>query len=272
MPNLTMPRAEAEKQLNIRIEMGQKLVDRTINSKQDLEIAEADYYKWNDFNKDLLMGMFDSPELSSKYASIYGIVFVSYPTLPQQAEEHKKDIKLKLTRLESIKERLPLYNESMGISKIIEEQTISQSVTTFLVHGRDEASKQAVARFLEKLELDVRILHELPSEGMTVIEKIEHYSPVAFVVVLLTPDDLGKLSEDSNLKPRARQNVVFELGYFIGKLGRKKVCALYDETIELPSDFKGVSYIPLDKGDAWKLTLAREIRAAGLSIDLNKTL
>lgn len=164
------------------------------------------------------------------------------------------------------------------LQKSAEGETIErkQRVTAagkhvFIVHGRDQGTKEQVARFLEKLALRPVILHEQPSQGRTIIEKFEDYSDVAYAVVLLTPDDVGKLvSEETEPLPRARQNVVFELGFFIGKLSRKRVCALYQEDIELPSDFKGVVYVPLDKGGAWKLSLVRELKAAGLEVDLDK--
>jgi predicted nucleotide-binding protein len=105
----------------------------------------------------------------------------------------------------------------------------------------------------------------------TIIEKLEGHSNVRFAVVILTPDDLGyPLGKSELMKTRARQNVIFELGFFIGKLGRDKVCALYKGDVELPSDYSGVVYLPLDDAGAWKMDLAREIRASGLEIDLNK--
>lgn len=73
-------------------------------------------------------------------------------------------------------------------------------------------------------------------------------------------------------KKRARQNVILELGFFLGKLGRKRVCALYEEGVEIPSDYDGVIFVPLDKNGAWHLSLAKELKAAGLSIDLNKAI
>ena len=124
-----------------------------------------------------------------------------------------------------------------------------------------------------KLNLAPIILHEQRNLGDTIIEKLERTSPVAFSVVLLTPDDKACPNTDiSTLKPRARQNVVFELGFFIGILGRKKVCALYTEGVELPSDFQGVVYIPFDSSGAWRLSLAKELKASGLDIDLNNAL
>ncbi len=152
-------------------------------------------------------------------------------------------------------------------------QPLCNSSEVFLVHGRDEAAKQAVARFIEKLDLTPVILHEQPSEGHTIIEKFERYSNVGFAVVLMTPDDVGALAQKPpKLKPRARQNVILELGFFLGKLGRKRVCALYKQDVEIPSDYKGVLFIPMDAGNGWQLPLAKEIKAAGIQLDLNKVI
>ncbi|MBU1190270.1 MAG: nucleotide-binding protein [Gammaproteobacteria bacterium] len=140
----------------------------------------------------------------------------------------------------------------------------------FLVHGHDEAAREGTARFLEKLKLEPIILHEQPNAGKTIIEKVEAYSSVAFAVVLLTPDDMGaNKGSEGSLKPRARQNVIMELGYFLGKLGRTHVAALLKDDIEKPSDYDGVVYISIDPGGAWRLQLARELKAAGLNVDLN---
>lgn len=143
----------------------------------------------------------------------------------------------------------------------------------FIVHGHDESAKQTVARFIDKLDLNPIILHEQPNAGRTVIEKFEDYSNVGFSVVLMSPDDVGGSVDDKdNLRLRSRQNVVFELGFFLGKLGRKRVCALYKEGVEIPSDYQGVLFVPMDKDGGWKLSLAKEIKAAGISIDLNKAI
>jgi predicted nucleotide-binding protein len=132
-----------------------------------------------------------------------------------------------------------------------------------------------VARFLERLGTEVVILHEQPNGGRTIIEKFEDYSDVRYAVVLLTPDDVGASQNDlDDLLPRARQNVIFELGFFIGALGRERVCALHkgdlQGEIEIPSDFSGVIWIRMDSEGAWQFKLAREIKAAGFLIDLNR--
>lgn len=140
----------------------------------------------------------------------------------------------------------------------------------FLVHGHDDSARETTARFLERLKLEPIILHEQANEGRTIIEKVEHYSEVVFTVVLLTPDDVGGLNvQNPELKPRARQNVILELGYFLGKLGRTRIAALLKDDVEKPSDYDGVVYISMDKAGAWKLQLARELKTAGLNIDLN---
>ncbi|TAL40008.1 MAG: hypothetical protein EPN97_01300 [Alphaproteobacteria bacterium] len=136
----------------------------------------------------------------------------------------------------------------------------------FIVHGHDDGAKETVARYLQKLNLQPIILHEQPSEGKTVIEKFEAHSDVDFAVVLLTPDDVGGKTKDT-LEPRARQNVILELGFFMGKLGRKKVRALKKDNVQVPSDYDGVIYIPMT-GD-WKGDLAREIDKEGIEIDFN---
>lgn len=147
----------------------------------------------------------------------------------------------------------------------------SAEACIFLVHGRDNGVKAQVARFLERLGFPPVILHEQPNEGLTIIEKFEkHAARSNFAVILLTADDLGMAKSNEKPSPRARQNVILELGYFMGKLSRKNVCAVYQEGVELPSDYDGVLYVPLDSGDSWQLKLAREIKTAGINVDLNK--
>jgi predicted nucleotide-binding protein len=142
----------------------------------------------------------------------------------------------------------------------------------FVVHGHAEGVKQAVARTLEKLDLEPIILHELPDRGRTVIEKLEQETDVAYAVVLMTADDLGgpKTALPDSYQLRARQNVLVELGLFLGKLGRSHVSVLFEPGVEMPSDYDGVLYTPLDPGAAWRFKLATEIHAAGIEVDLNK--
>ena len=159
--------------------------------------------------------------------------------------------------------------------------TASKSISTrnknvFIVHGHDEAMKQAVARTVEKLGFHAIVLHEKPNQGKTIIEKFTEYSDVGFAIVLLSPDDICLFKEDSIEKKRfrARQNVIFELGFFIGKLGRGRVISLYRQTgdFDLPSDYSGVLFVPFDEYYHWRLDLMRELKASGYKIDANKLL
>jgi predicted nucleotide-binding protein len=150
----------------------------------------------------------------------------------------------------------------------------------FVVHGRDSARMNAVARFVQRIGLEPIILHEKPNAGQTLIEKFQANSDVDYAVVLLTPDDLGASRQEIEkadpanvrdvLKPRARQNVYLELGYFLSKLGRGHVGALYVDGVDMPSDYDGVAYIPLDDHEGWHAKLVRELTAAGLAVDLTK--
>ena len=140
----------------------------------------------------------------------------------------------------------------------------------FIVHGRDDGAKETVARFLTSQGLNPVILHEQPNQGRTIIEKFEEYSKVGFAIVLLTPDDTGAARDElGQSQLRARQNVILELGFFLGKLGRHRTCALLKEDVEIPSDYRGVLYINMDGQGAWKSELARELREAGLDVDTN---
>lgn len=148
----------------------------------------------------------------------------------------------------------------------------ASSRRVFVVHGRNEAIRESVARLLERLDLDPVILHEQPNAGRTIIEKFIDYTDVAFAVVLLAGDDRGGLvsAHPNEYQLRPRQNAVFELGYFIGTLGRDRVCALYEDGVEIPSDYAGVLFIPLDPAGNWHWLLARELKNAGLPVDPNR--
>lgn len=161
------------------------------------------------------------------------------------------------------KDEEPILNKSITITQNMEQ--------VFIVHGHDVAAKESTARFIQKIGFEPIILHEQPSSGSTIIEKIEQYSDVGFGVILYTPCDIGAKNEDNpNLNSRARQNVVFEHGYLVGKLGRKNVCALVKGNIEKPNDISGVVYTNMDDNGAWKYELANEMKNSGYDVDKNK--
>ena len=194
-------------------------------------------------------------ELHEYYVHSLGIVTVLLESMIEEVEKYWRD---------EIQESTPYINSTSGRTNTNE---------IFVIHGRDNQTKETVARFLEHLNLKPIILHEQSNQGRTIIEKFEQHAQVGFAIALLTPDDAGALQGDErNLKPRARQNVVFEFGYFIGRLGRKHVCALTKGNVEIPSDYDGVIYIPLDDVGGWKMKLVKELKGAGIDVDANRAL
>lgn len=165
---------------------------------------------------------------------------------------------------------ISIYLDEKELKELqFKKNTMVQKV--FIVHGHDNAVKNEVARFIEKINLTAVILHEQTNKGQTIIEKFEKSSSnIKFAIILLTPDDLGtSKSNPDKLFERARQNVILELGYFTGLLGRKKVCVLLKSPTEIPGDYLGVVYIDFNNTESWKFQLVKEMKEAGLKIDLN---
>lgn len=258
-----------------------------VQNASSLDVAAREYKKWDDYNIELLRRFFDNDEYSSRYSwegSAGYVVVAGGRDVRREAKEHFETFQSKLDYLESLTDRLDLIPLAPNVAHTVvkadvalSRPSVSSTNKVFLVHGQDSETKSIVARFLEHCGLQPVILHEQADQGQTIIEKFEQNADVAFAVVLLTPDDLGGLaavaSESGALQLRARQNVILELGYFIGRLGRDRVCALKKGDLELPSDFSGVVYTPYDGGnEGWKIKLARELKAAGLSVDLDRAL
>ena len=176
-------------------------------------------------------------------------------------------------KLEAIREAIDndlVQFEDLKVTLENQEKPVIKKTAVFIVHGRDELAKTETARFIEKLEFEAIILHEQVNSGKTIIEKIEEHTNVGFAIILYTPCDIGRLASEKSQKSRARQNVVFEHGYLIGKLGRKNVCALVKGDIELPNDINGVVYITLDSHSAWQMKIAKELHNAGYPVNMNK--
>ena len=203
-------------------------------------------------------------------AKTQGIFIIYSPSIMfNEGERYVRDISDRVFEecSSQIQEATPKSN---ALTSDKPSKTMDKS-KVFIVHGHDGEAKQAVARFVEKIGFEAIILHEQASSGKTIIEKIEANSNVGFAIVLYTPCDLGASKEKPDQqKPRARQNVIFEHGYLIGKIGRKNVCALVKGDIEKPNDISGVVYIKIDEGDGWKYTVAKEMKTCGYDIDLNK--
>ncbi|MFI3218999.1 MAG: nucleotide-binding protein [Methylococcales bacterium] len=261
---LSISRDEAKAKLEERVQKGQEIQSSPIQSQQDIDVAQNEYDKWDAFNTELLQRtIFTTDKFAKEYSRyIYGSDF--YEKLDKKI--HKLDSII--GRLELIPLAHSATQENMKSEKL--HQPIEKSNKIFIVHGRDDLAKTETARFIEKLGFEAIILHEQASGNKTIIEKIEEHTNVGFAIVLYTPCDVGSLAGESSQKPRARQNVVFEHGYLIGKLGRQNVCALVKGDVEIPNDISGVVYISLDNHNAWHMAIAKELKKAGYPVDMNK--
>ncbi|MFO7915036.1 MAG: nucleotide-binding protein [Candidatus Krumholzibacteriales bacterium] len=259
--------------IKARIEKGEALVNSDINNDQELDDVLAEKSRWSNYNTELLTRLFSNNSFADEYNGLLQCIPMD-PEFSWRVNFFKKVTLSEINRLKSILERLELIPVETSHFEEIENESklVKTDSRVFVVHGKDDAAKLSVARFLEKLDLDAIILHERPNKGRTIIEKfLEECAKVNYAIIILTPDDIGaSIDSREEKKARARQNVIFELGYFIGKLGREKVCALYKENIELPSDYHGVLYIKIDPNEGWKLDLAKEMKEAGLPVDMNK--
>lgn len=274
---LAAARDEAEQKITDRIAKGREIRETPINTLQELDSVKKSYGKWNDFNVELLKRLFTNDDLSEEFDQWAGskVMSMGEKYLGEKISDFHEEIDEKIHRLESMVERLELIPESdsapQQASSPVPAKKINRS-KIFIVHGHDDAAKLEVARFIEKIGFEPIILHEQASESKTIIEKIEAYSDVGFGVVIYSPCDVGSKNIDSpELSGRARQNVVFEHGFLIGKLGRSKVCPLVKGNVETPNDISGIVYTSMDSSN-WQIELAKELRAADYPVDMNNVI
>jgi predicted nucleotide-binding protein len=146
----------------------------------------------------------------------------------------------------------------------------------FIVHGHDNALKTDLENFCRTIGLDPIVLHRQADRGLTVIEKFEKHSEVQYAFILLTPDDVAysaaeeqKDEKDRSKELRARQNVIFEFGYFAAKLTRAKVCCIYKSGVKLPSDLNGLIYKEVrDSIEEIGYAIIKELQAAGMKVKI----
>jgi predicted nucleotide-binding protein len=271
-PRLTRLRAEVAQLLEERIRLGKEILNRSIQTADDLATYGADNRKRMEYNYELLKTLFTSEALAREYRG--GIPqFAITRNERFNFENSRKKTIYQNTKLESILGRLGLYPEPAVDTPRAVQPPAPDLSKVFVVHGHDEGAREGVARFLEKIGLMAIILAEQPNRGRTIIEKfVDHAGEVGFAVVLLTPDDLGGAPGDMSQQSRARQNVIFELGYFVGSLGRGRACLLRKGEVEIPSDLYGVVYATMDSANGWKIELSRELKDAGFEFDPSKVL
>jgi len=285
LPTLTKSKESFKKEIEERIEKGKKLLtyeviitrtelskysssgEKTIYDKTSEQKFLSLYFKWKEYNIELLKRSFDIPE--NEYVSEYKDNISKKFLFIEEVDGSKIDIKNQITFLESIIERLDLI-PTKEEGKTNSEMKAINTNKIFIVHGHNEALKEKVARMLDNLKLEPIILHEQSDNGMTIIEKFEqHSNDVNFAIILLTADDFGNVKTEKKANPRARQNVIFEMGFFYAKLGRKNVFLLKENEVENPSDLSGIIYTPYDEQGAWKMKLVKYLRETGYKVSAN---
>lgn len=152
-----------------------------------------------------------------------------------------------------------------GLLKAVRQAIVPK---VFVSHGHDDNATAAVQKFIEDGGARAIVLKEQLNPGQAILSAFKEHANVQFAIILVTPDDVGA-KNGMPLRPRARQNVIFELGFFLAKLGEDKVVALYKddgEPIEWPSNYEGVLYRRME--GEWKIQLAKDLKKAGIALDL----
>jgi predicted nucleotide-binding protein len=280
---LLISQDDAKSKLQDRIQKGIELKNIHVDSLDALNTARNEYYKWDSFNTELLKRIFTTEEHSNEYSHRF---FASFggrdePSIGEKINDLHKDIDRENHTLESIIERLELIpvNKMNSLLTSDTKELSKLDVNTkkvFVVHGHDEVSKANLEIFLREIGLEPIVLHRQADGGLTIIEKFEKHSDVGYAFILLTPDEISYVKaedskEDSARKKefRARPNVIFEFGYFVGKLGRSRVCCLYTGDVSLPSDVSGMIYKKFAKNiEEVRYDLIKELKASDYEIAL----
>jgi predicted nucleotide-binding protein len=250
------------------IERAEKLYDSGVN--------EPEFKAWKDDVVRFLKKMYglDSHEATAfdqiEYYNFYLTVDVDngrwHGNKSKEKDVFQKGLKTAILYLKNYESDKGIDNEER-IQKNTNETVNNEHI--FIVHGRNDGVKAQVANFLLKLGIKPIILHEQMNKGKTIIEKFEKHSDVKASIILFTSDDVGKFKDDSEFEKRARQNVIFEAGYFIGKLGREFTIILLEHGLKMPSDLAGYIYFEIDQNERWQLDIAKELKGMKFDIDMN---
>ena len=262
---LKVPCREAENLLKKQILNGKEFLSIPIKTIAQWKAVEKQYNHWNSENFELLKKILKKRDIARDYSASpwsIGRILVTDLKLNEKIENLHNCISRKLVNLESIKASLELLDISDEASSTVPANMV------FFVHGTDCDTKIEVLDFLQQLGLQPIILKEFAAAGKTIIDEIKKRDDVKYAIALLTPDHVGAVY-NQELNFRASQNVILELGVFVGKLGRKRVSGLCVDDIELPADYHGFEYIKMDRYNDWHLILAKELKEAGFEIDLN---
>ena len=285
--SLTMTKEEFKAKLIDRIAAGEALLTYQVSTKhpnylgdafgsmyarngiayneQQLEKFKEGWRKWDSLNRMMLTAAFGTE--NSSYLKEYeghGPVLL-YTT--DEVRDLKGGIKRQISYFKTLIEGLDFISMAQHI-KQAQHMPEAESKDVFIVHGHNEEMKMAVSNVLLKLGMNPVILHEQANGGQTIIEKFEkHGENACYAVVLLSGDDEGHAKGKPVMETRARLNVVLEMGFFIGRMGRGRVFMLMEPGVEKPGDLDGVVYTAYDGAHGtWRSALVKEMRAAGLAV------
>lgn len=272
-------REDVKLKLERQIEKGRAIFNLVTNDPVTFDELDKQFNIWDAFNTELLRQIFTNEDIADEYSGwLPGAFDLRGMSLGEKISKKKRDITEKNNRIESIIERLeiiPTQQKSVipANTQLGHSQTL-KSTKVFIVHGHDEIAKTSLETFLYENKLEPVVLHRQADEGQTIIEKFEKHSDVGYAFILLTPDEISYLASeesknDSERKKeyRARPNVIFEFGYFVGKLGRSKVCCLYTGNVAIPSDISGLTYKKYANSiEEIGYSIIKDLRAAGYSL------
>ena len=251
----------------VNAEKLQALIDtaKALIDKQATE-SDGEFFTWHEKAIRVLTSIYGKQ--SDQYKSFEQITFkVTWAYISTTANDSKiKACAMGLVKSIGI---LSSYLEEMKENDTEETEVVNYDFSkVFIVHGHDSQLKESVARLVDRQQhIEAIILSEQRNRGKTLIEKLEKHSDVGGAICLFSADDVGREKDEKRGKPRARQNVVFEAGYFMGKLGRDHIIIIADKAVELPSDLNGILYT--DK-ESWKHDVLAELEEMGYDIDFSK--
>jgi hypothetical protein len=270
---LRIPQAEAETQLDEQIAVGQELVSSppTWPKLTEVDALERRARQWTDSNctwVDKTLGGEAAAEYRTASTHRYGYSAGRDPV--RKLISLRNAVESEISKLKSIRDRLDMWAPESDIVPSSHTGQISPDAPIFIVHGRDTLRAESVAHTISTVTgRRTIILRDQPSVGRTLMEKFEqHAVEVSYAIIVLTADDMGSFAGEIETRPRGRQNVIFEMGYFYGLIGRERVSVLLQSGIEKPSDMDGIVYITYDDNGAWKTELFRELQNSGINIRL----
>lgn len=266
---LSIPLAAAEAQLDERIEAGKILQSFHLGRAANLETLERRISQWRNLNQECLDRLLGG-EVAKEYEIASDNTDTVLVQLWDKSNVPRPDLDREISTLQSIKYRLHTWTPKSDVATTGFIAQTSQDAPIFIVHGSDTLRAESVAHTVTTATgRKTIILRDEPNLGRTLIEKFEHHATeVSYAVILLTADDKGCRADEVETQPRGRQNVILEMGYFFGLIGRRNVGVLIRPGVEKPSDMEGIVYIGFDDNRAWKSELLRELRHAGFDVQL----